>query len=848
MTDPTQTDPANQATPPGSPTPRGFWRHLPKQAWQLALVALFGLVTLGVLLVTVAALFVLPTLPSIQELDENRLKVPLRVYTSDGQLIAEFGDEKRIPVKIDEVPEPLIQAILSAEDHSFLYHRGVDFQGILRAAVANLRSGAHSQGGSTITMQVARNYFLSPEKTYTRKIREVLLAFKLERELTKKEILELYVNKIFLGNRAYGFAAAAQIYFGKNLSELTLPEAAMLAGLPKAPSRDNPFANPDSATERRNYVLHQMNKLGFMDDRTLAQALKAPLTASKHAVRYDVDASYVAEMVRQDLFRTYDEKAYAGGFDVYTTIDSRHQAAANRALRKNVLEYERRHGYRGPAAHLAWHGTVDRDRFDDVLKDYHVIGGLVAGIVTKTEEQSATVYTQDGTSVIIEWPGLVWARRYIDENSVGAAPKSAQDVVKPGDIVYLEHRTSQSETEAPAEGGWWIAQAPQVAGALVSLRPHDGAILALAGGFDFYHSSFNRVLQAERQPGSSMKPFLFAAALDKGFTPATTVSGAPLVIEGDTHDDDWVPEDYTRKFYGPTRLRKALALSLNLVSVRLIRAIGTAYTIDYFVEHFGFDPAKLPHNQTVALGTASATPMQMARAYATFANGGFQIEPYFITRIEDADHRVLFRASPLLACDDCVPAAKPPEIAKDAANAAIPVARAAPRKLSPEIAFLMTSMMQDVIRAGTGQAALVLKRKDLAGKTGTTNEYRDVWFSGFNSDVATTSWIGFDQNTSLGRAETGGRAALPIWIDYMREALKDVPEKPLTAPANIVKATVNSETGQLTDASDPKAMDEYFVKGTETDINTPALAGDAPAATTATTPSSETENVREKLF
>ena len=838
MTDPTQTDPTGQ---PERSARQGFWRYLPKQGWQLALVGVFSIVTLAVLAVTIVALFVLPTLPSIQELDENRLKVPLRVYTSDAQLIAEFGDEKRIPVKIDDVPEQLIQAILAAEDHSFLYHRGVDFQGIVRATLANLRSGAHSQGGSTITMQVARNYFLSPEKTYTRKIKEVLLAFKLERELTKKEILELYLNKIFLGNRAYGFAAAGQIYFGKNLKELTLAEAAMLAGLPKAPSRDNPFADPDNAMERRNYVLRQMNKLGFVDNAELEQALKSPLTASKHALRYEIDASYVAEMVRQQLFKTYDEKAYAGGFDVYTTIDSRHQAAANLALRRGVLEYERRHGYRGPAAHLAWRGTVDRDRFDDALKDYHVIGGLVAGIVTKAEEKSATVYTLDGTSVTVAWAGLDWARHYIDENTVGAAPKTASDVVKPGDIVYLERREALGENEEP---GWWLAQAPQVAGALISLRPRDGAILALAGGFDFYYSSFNRVIQAERQPGSSMKPFLFAAALDKGFTAATTVSGAPLVIEGDTRDDDWVPEDYTKKFYGPTRLRKALALSLNLVSVRLIRAIGTTYAVEYFVDRFGFDPAKLPHNQTVALGTASATPMQMARAYATFANGGFQIEPYFITRIEDADHRVLFRASPALACDRCVPAAKPSDKPVDPAN---PPPQAAVRKLSPELAFLMTSMMQDVIRAGTGQAALVLKRKDLAGKTGTTNEYRDAWFSGFNTEVTATSWIGFDQNASLGRAETGGRAALPIWIDYMREALKDVPDKPLVLPENIIKATVNNETGKLTEASDPKAMEEYFVKGTENGIDVPVVAGEAPA-TTATTPPANSENVREKLF
>src|SRR6266566_145117 len=424
MTDPHTDPPVPSDGHRETPTKRGFWRYLPKQWWQLALVAVFSLVTVGVLIVTVAALFILPTLPSIEELADTRLKVPLRVYTSDGQLLAEFGDEKRIPVRIDDVPEQLIQAILAAEDHTFLYHRGVDFQGLLRASLANLRSGAHTQGGSTITMQVARNYFLSPEKTYTRKIKEVLLAFKLERELTKKEILELYLNKIFLGHRAYGFAAAAQIYFGRNLSDLTLAETALLAGLPKAPSRDNPLINPDSALERRNYVLRSMNKLGYVNDAALEASLKAPLSASKHLVRYEVEASYIAEMVRQQLYKTYDEKAYGGGFDVYTTLDSRHQAAANKALRRGLMEYERRHGWRGAAAHLSLHGTPDRDRLDDALKDYRVVGLLVPGVVIKTEEKSAMVYTQDGTNVTVGWPGLAWARAYIDENSLGNAPKT----------------------------------------------------------------------------------------------------------------------------------------------------------------------------------------------------------------------------------------------------------------------------------------------------------------------------------------------------------------------------------------------------------------------------------------
>jgi penicillin-binding protein 1A len=853
----TEPFPPNQRPdlPDEGPVINNFRRYLPKQWWQLALVGLFGLLTIGILVVTVIALFVLPTLPSIDELAEKRLKVPLRVYTVDEQLLAEFGEEKRIPTKIDDVPEPLIHAILAAEDHGFLYHRGVDFLGILRAAIANVRSGSHSQGGSTITMQVARNYFLSPEKTYTRKVREVLLAFKLERELSKKEILELYVNKIFLGHRAYGFAAASQIYYGKNLVDLTVAEHAMLAGLPKAPSRDNPLTNPENATERRNYVLRQMRKLDYIDDAVLDQALKAPLTASKHALRYDVEASYVAEMVRQELFKLYDEKTYGGGFHVYTTINGKHQAAANHALRKGLMEYERRHGYRGPAAHVSIHGTPDRDRLDDVLKDYHVVGGLVAGVVTKVEDKSVTVYTQDEPNLVVNWPGLAWARTYIDENTVGVAPKTASDILKVGDVVYLERRQVEASAEQPAMEGWWLAQIPHVAGAVVSLRPYDGAIVALAGGFDFYHSSFNRIMQAERQPGSSMKPFIWAAALEKGFTAATTVSGAPIVIEDAQLEDEWRPEDYSKKFFGPTRLRKAMALSLNLVSIRLLRAIGANYTVGYIEEHFGFDGTKLPKNLSLALGTASATPIQMTNAFAVFANGGFQVEPYFITRIEDADHNVLFRASPTLACDNCAPTApvkpqKPEDAVKnktDKAEAAPATPRAAVRKLSPEIAFLMTSMMNDVIREGTGRAAAVLNRKDLAGKTGTTNEYRDAWFVGYNSDLVATAWVGFDQPSPLGRAETGGRAALPIWIDYMREVLPSLPEKPLTPPENIVKATVNSETGKPAEPTDPEAIEEYFVKGTETGGETPAVTADTPGGTPPVAPT-QTENVREKLF
>jgi penicillin-binding protein 1A len=795
-------------------------RVLPAHPWQRAVIALFGLLAAGVLAVAVVALVLTPTLPELDDLSEKRLKVPMRVYTADGQLLAEFGEEKRIPVKIDEVPDLLIKAILAAEDHSFFSHQGVDYLGFVRAAWANFRAGTHSQGASTITMQVARNYFLSPEKTYTRKIREVLLSFKIERELSKMEILERYVNKIFLGHRAYGFAAAAQIYYGKQLSELSLAETAMLAGLPKAPSRDNPLTNPQNATERRNYILKHMLALGFIDETQYREAVNAPQTAVKHAVRFVVDAPHIAEMVRQYMLERYDESTYAGGFHVYTTIRTSDQNSANRALRKGILDYDRRHGWRGPAGHASWRGEPDRAHLDDVLKDYREVGGLVPAVVLRREDKSFTAYTREGAMATVGWGGLAWARRYHDENSAGSAPETASDIVKIGDVVYLEPLESSVAREE-AGGEWRLAQVPEVEGALLAVRPGDGAILALAGGFDFYNSSFNRVVQAERQPGSALKPFLYTAALEKGFTPATTVSGAPIVIDDVSLEDEWRPEDYSRQFYGPTRLRKALALSLNLVSVRLLRAIGPGYAVDY-LGRFGFEAARLPKDLSLALGTASATPLAMTRAYAVYANGGSRVEPYFIQRVEDSDHKVLEETQP-----------------------ATPVAA-----LSPEVSFLATSMMQDVIREGTGRAAQALGRKDLAGKTGTTNDYRDAWFCGFNHELTACSWIGFDQNTSLGRGETGGRAALPMWVEFMRESLAGVPERPLAPPEGVEIKLVNVESGEPTDASDPGAMEEFFLKDTAVAGEKAAPQSEGKDSKPARAPAADSgaENVRQQLF
>jgi len=820
----------------------------------MVLAGFLGLGLAGVLALALLALVLLPTLPQIQDLTGAELKVPLRVYTGDGELIAEFGEERRIPVRIDEVPPQLIQAIIAAEDHDFYQHHGVDFGGVLRAAWHNFRTKSAGQGASTITMQVARNFFLSPEKTYTRKLRELLLAFKIERELSKEQILELYINKIFLGHRAYGFAAAAQFYYGSPLDKLNLAQMAMLAGLPKAPSRDNPVSNPENAVERRNYVLRHMWNLGFIDQAAFDQTVAAPLTASRHAVRYTVEAPYVAEMVRQYMVQTYDAKAYAGGFHVYTTLQSRQQAAANRALRRALLEYDERHGYRGPAGHVALNDPTDLDRLDDALKDYRIVGDMLPGIVVKVAERSVAVYTQDGTAVDVEWSGLAWARRYIDENAVGAAPKNAAEVLQRGDVVYLESIEPSNQSEPGPR--WRLAQVPEVAGAFVSLRPSDGAILTLVGGFDFSRSSFNRVTQAERQPGSSLKPFVYAAALEKGFTAASTVSGAPIVIEDVNLEEEWRPENYSRQFFGPTRLRKALALSLNLVSIRLLRAIGPAYAADYLTR-FGFDGQKLPHNLTLALGNASATPLQMASAYAVFANGGFRVQPYFIQRIEDGQHALLEQAQPMIACASCDTAADANQRtvapAPKGEAESTPTPRTAPRVLGPDISFIMTSMLRDVVQEGTATRAKVLRRDDLSGKTGTTDEYRDAWFIGFNSDVVATAWVGFDQVASLGRGEAGSRAALPMWIDYMRVALDGIPQEPLDPPEGIVTAYVDGETGAPSSPLEANAIKEYFVQGTEgtptvgaTDPSTANV--EKPVAPLPPAPPPDTDKIRQKLF
>jgi penicillin-binding protein 1A len=736
---------------------------------------------------------VAPQLPSIDDLRDVQLQQPLRVYSRDRLLLAEFGEKRRTPVSIDDVPPLMIKAFLAAEDDSFFRHSGVDFPGLMSAAIELARTGKKRRGGSTITMQVARNYYLSSEKTYLRKLTEILLAFRIERSLSKNEILELYFNKIYLGQRAYGVEAAARMYYGQGIGELSLARMAMIAALPKAPSRVNPVTDPEAAMERRNYILGRMQQLGYIDEETYAAAVDEPDGARLHRVSAAAYAPYVAEMVRNEMFKRYGADAYTSGYEVITTIDTQRQAAANLALRNGLLAYSQRHGYRGPEAKVATQVADEASRLAR-LAAYPPVGDLRAALVTAVAEKAAEVMLANGTPVSLSWDGLSWARPYRSANRVGPEPKQAADILAVGDIV----RINQDD-----KGNWRLAQVPQIGGALVSLRPQDGAIEALVGGYDFSHSKFNRVTQAKRQPGSSFKPIIYSAALEKGFTPASMINDAPVVFDDPRLESTWRPENYSGKFHGPTRLREALYRSRNLVSIRILRSIGADYAAEY-AERFGFQADELPHDLTLALGSASTTPLQMARAYAVLANGGYLVKPYLIQRIHDATGEVVFSSWPMVACADC-PATM--ETITGSGEQPLPLAR---QVLTPQNVWLMRSMMQDVIQRGTGVRAKALGRDDLAGKTGTTNDQMDGWFCGFNDQVVAAAWVGFDTPAPLGRGETGGRSALPLWIDYMAVALKGMPETLHKPPEGMVTVRIDPATGLLAASGQPGAIFETF--------------------------------------
>ncbi|GAB4168906.1 MAG: penicillin-binding protein 1A [Rhodocyclaceae bacterium] len=713
------------------------------------IVALLGAGLFALALGALAIIYAYPQLPALTVLTDYRPKIPLRVYTSDGQLIGEFGEEHRSFVRIQNIPAAMKQAILAAEDERFYQHAGVDLVGVARAAWSNLIGGGKRQGASTITMQVARNFFLSSEKTLLRKLYEVLLAFKIEASLSKDAILQLYVNQIYLGQRAFGFAAASQTYFGKRLQDLSVAEMAMLAGLPKAPSAYNPIANPKRAKARQLYVLRRMRELGYIDDRQLAEARDRELIVHREASAFEGRADHVAEMARQIAYEQFGEAAYTQGLRVITTITRADQQAAWAAVRRGVLDYDRRHGYRGAEGYVELPGAVANqdEAIEDALQDYPDSDDLLAALVLEANPAQVRVVRRGGEVLRISGEGLRFASRMLDDK----APPARR--IRRGAVVRVVK---------DARGAWSIAQLPEVEAALVAASPIDGAVRALVGGFDFARNKFNHVTQAWRQPGSSFKPFIYSAALERGYSPASIVEDSPLVISSaETGSRDWEPKNYDGKYEGPMPLRRALAKSRNLVSVRLLRAIGTRYAQDY-VTRFGFEAEKHPPYLTMALGAGSVTPWQMLEGYTVFANGGYRVRAYVVKRILDDKGQVLAQSQPAQAGDEAL------------------------RVIDPRNAWLMDSMMHDVVRRGTATRAMVLRRADLAGKTGTTNEYVDAWFCGYQPSLVAIAWIGFDQPKKLGNGETGSAAALPMWIAYMGQALKNQPEMFMPAPAGLV--------------------------------------------------------------
>ena len=788
--------------------------------------------------ITGVYLYLAPTLPDAETLKDVDLQTPLRVYTADGLLITEYGEKRRTPITYQEIPPQFIDALLASEDDGFFEHSGIDLKGLARAVFDLVTTGRKKSGGSTITMQVAKNYYLSSEKTFTRKFTEILLALKIEKALTKEEILELYVNKIYLGKRAYGIEAASQVYYGKSITELNLAELAMIAGLPQAPSAANPIRSPERAVSRRNYVLARMYNLGKISEAEFQQSIRQPATARYHGATSEISAPYVAEMIRLEMIRRYGNKAYTSGYSVYTTINAKRQQAANAALQKGLLKYDRDHGYRGaqatfsviplsvpkppeleewiaqadPTKDVDWPQTLNN--WEEQLRELGDFGIIEPAVVMNAIEEGAWVYSV-GQIRWLPFEGMTWAAPYLSVNSVGEAPENALDVVSDGDLIWLEATSS----------GLKLAQVPEAEGALVSMNPHNGAIEALVGGFSNSDNQFNRATQAERQPGSAFKPFIYSAALDNGFTTASLINDAPVVFKDASLESTWRPENYSGKFYGPTRLRQALYRSQNLVSIRILKQMGPATAVRY-IQDFGFNPARLNKDLSLALGASAVTPLDMATGYSAFANGGYKVNPFVMQSIISDTGEILYEANPALAMeppeedstgnfisegvnDNNAPVENDSEQAENIEEPTL----FAERIMSPENHYLTVSMMRDVVRRGTGRKALALGRNDLAGKTGTTNDQKDAWFSGFNPDLVATVWIGFDQPTTLGRWASGGGTALPVWVDYMREALDGAPEEQFEQPEGIVTVRIDPDSGLLASPGQKDAIFEYFKTG-----------------------------------
>lgn len=786
----------------------------------------------GVLLILCGLyLYLAPQLPDVETLKAIRFETPLQVLSRDGHLIAEFGEKHTAPLSYKQIPPFFIKAILAAEDDRFFEHEGINAKGLARAFVDIVRTGSIQSGGSTITMQVAKNYFLSQERTFSRKFTEILLAKRIEDSLSKQEIMTLYVNKIFLGHRAYGIGAAAQVYYGKRINELSLAEMAMIAGLPKAPSKFNPVSNPERAMIRRNWILERMLELGYISQMQHDAARKAPVGLNFRATFAEVNGPYLAEMVREALVQQFGEDIYTSGYKVYTTVSAARQNAASQAVIEGLLAYDRRHGWRGPEK-------------VNSLEGLYPVGGMLPAQVTDVGDKSLEAELQNHTRLHINWEGMSWARPYMSVNRIGPAPKKAVDIVKSGDIIRVRQQKS---------GVWELVQIPAVQGQLTALDPETGALEAIVGGFDYTASKFNRALQSWRQAGSTLKPFIYASALESGYTPASPINDAPITFgEG---ANIWQPGNSDGEFLGSITLRQALYRSRNTVSIRLLQAIGVGNARNY-LSRFGFPPDKMPDNLTLALGTAEVLPIQMAAGYAAIANGGLHVTPYFIDRIVDKNGTALFKANPERVCLPCEashtaePTPAPTEITGEGGNVAVtepPPAPApfvadypiAPRIMSARAAFQMQSILRDVIVRGTGRAALALGRRDLAGKTGTTNDAKDAWFAGFGGKLVAVAWLGFDQPQTLGRVEYGGYAAVPLWNAFMGPALAGVAEYQPPVPPGLNSVRVNLDSGQRTTEEDPRGYNDW--------IQTEKLSA-LPEAPTEATPGMGPQVAPEDLF
>lgn len=717
-------------------------------------------------------------LPDVSKLKDIHLQQPMRILDREGGLIAQFGEKQRIPLSFEEIPKPLIDAVLATEDARFYDHPGVDPVGLARAAFIVIKSGRKAQGASTITMQVARNFYLTRRKTFSRKLREMLLALKIDRELPKEKILSLYLNKIFFGNRAYGVGAAAAIYYGKRINELTLAQMAMLAGLPQSPSRNNPLRNPEAALDRRNHVLERMYELHKISRKQYEESIAEPVTARYHRMKIDLEAAYVASAVRQNMFNHYGDAIYEMGLAVTTSISAPIQKAARNALQSGLIDYSLRHGYWGPEGHV---DDINSEDLTAIFKPFIKIKQLPLAIVTEVTNDHIIATTQTEGPVYIGWGGLNWARRHLDNNRLSGFPQRATDVARVGDIIRVQSYN----------GSWRLAQWPKVQGAMIVLDPKTSEVLAMVGGFSYEKSAFNRVTQAKRQPGSSFKPFIYSAALSKGMTLATIINDAPIVLKDSGENSLWRPMNDTHKFYGPTRVREGLIQSRNLVSIRLLQKTGIHYTLNY-LEKFGFNPSEMAHTLSLALGSAEVSPDELSRGYNVFANGGYLRNNRLILSYR-------YNGSDLIQ-EPIVPDCNLGETSKN--NACIEPS------ITPQNDYLITSALQDVIQYGTGRAARILKRQDIAGKTGTTNNQTDAWFAGFNRDLVAVVWVGYDDLRSLN--EYGADVALPIWIDFMSQALKNKPETELIPPPGIVSIRINKRTGRPTNANDPSAMFESF--------------------------------------